>query len=224
MRMRKGRTPPPFRHERESPDVSSPTVGFIGRSGAHDGGGHPIGQSGSLAGMKGIQSSPELIATVTKHREIDKLGLVEIASRLGLGYPDVFRAYRYGRCLRLEAWQEGDPEIPPIPARAARFGDKAKVKTKPRRSGIKSRPNLYRLESNGSYGGRGWRLHLRRNGAVFTHYFSDLRYGSPEKSLAAGEKALCEMLALLESSRCGVNNRISASGIKKARRLLRDGS
>ena len=172
--------------------------------------------------MNRIQSSPELIATVAKHREIDKLGLVEIASRLGLGYPEVFRAYKYGRALRLEAWQEGDPEIPPIPARGRRFGYKAEEKTKARRSGIKSRPNLYRLKSNGPHGGHGWRLHLRRNGAFFAHYYSDLRYGSPEKSLAAGERALCEVLALLESSRCGVNNRISASGIKKARRLLRD--
>ena len=176
--------------------------------------------------MKGIQSSSELIATVTKHREIDNLGLVEIASLLGVGYPEVFRAYKYGRALRLEARQDGDPEIPPIPVRKRKVGDKAKVKTKPRRSGMKSRPNLYRLEhhdSHGPDGGRGWRLHLRRNGAFFAHYFSDLRYGSPEKSLAAGEKALCEVLALLDSSKCGVNNRITASAIKKARRLLRDG-
>ena len=179
--------------------------------------------------MKGIQSSPELIATVTKHREIDRLGLVEIASLLGLGYPVVVRAYNYGRAQRLEARQEGDPEIPPIPARGRRVDYKAEEKPKARRSGIKSRPNLYRLKHHGSHGSHGWngcngwRLHLRRNGAFFSHYFSDLRYGSPEKSLAVAEKALCEVLALLDSSRCGVNNRISASGIKKARRLLRDG-
>jgi hypothetical protein len=173
--------------------------------------------------MKGIQSSSELIATVTKHREIDKLGLVEIASLLGVGYPEVFRAYKYGRAFRLEARQDGDPEIPPIPARGRRFGYKGVGKPKARRSGMKSRPNLYRLESHRPRGGHGWRLHLRRNGEVFACYFADLRYGSPEKSLAAGEKALCEVLALLDSSRCGVNNRITASAIKKARRLLRDG-
>lgn len=170
-----------------------------------------------------IQSPSELIATVTKHREIDKLGLVEIASLLGLRYSEVIRAYKNGRTLRLEAKQDGDPEIPPIPARGRRFGYKAEEKPKARRSDVKSRPNLYRIQSNGPHGGHGWRLHLRRNGAVFTHYFSDLRYGSPEKSQAIGEKALCEVRTLLDSSRTNVNNQLTASTIKKARRLLRDG-
>lgn len=173
--------------------------------------------------MKGIQSSPELIATVTKHREVDKLGLVEIASRLGLGYPAVVRAYNYRRALRLEAWQEGDPEIPPIPARGRRFGHKAEEKNKARRSGMKSRPNLCRLEHHGSHGGHGWQLHLRRDGTLLTRYFSDLRYGSPEKALAAGEKSLREVRTLLDSSRTDVKGRITASTIKKARRLLRVG-
>lgn len=52
-------------------------------------------------------------------------------------------------------------------------------------------------------------------------YFPDKKFGTGKKSLAAAEKTLTELRALLDGSKL-VEGKLSASTIKKAQKLLAD--
>ena len=60
--------------------------------------------------MKRSCPSPELVAKVTQHRDVEKLGFVEISRLIGLKYPAVVGAYRYGR--KQTGWV-AEPKAPP---------------------------------------------------------------------------------------------------------------
>lgn len=68
---------------------------------------------------------------------------------------------------------------------------------------------------------QGWRLCLSRAGTTFTKYFSDKKYGSSKKSLAAAEKTLSALKKLADNSR-RVNGKLSKATIRKAEKLLKD--
>ena len=174
---------------------------------------------GSFVSRKRICHSPELIAKVTQHYEADKLSFGEIAALLGLNYKVVTCVYKTGRTQRENGRKKGDPKLPPAPKPGRRLSHVTEEEINARRSGMKSLPNLYRLE-HPRY--NGWQLRIRREGVGFTHYFSDLRYKGPKKSLAVAKRALCELLALIDNSKRGVGGRIAASTIREARRMLRD--
>lgn len=65
----------------------------------------------------------------------------------------------------------------------------------------------------------GWRLCVTKTGTTFIKYFSDKKFGSGKKSLAAAEAALTELRALLDNSK-RVNGKLSATTIRKAEALL----
>ncbi len=83
---------------------------------------------------------------------------------------------------------------------------------------MKSKRNLTRFTYD-TTAFQGWRLCLSRAGTTFTKYFSDKKYGGPKKSLAAAEKALADLLRLVDNSR-RVNGKLSKATIQKARKLL----
>jgi hypothetical protein len=60
--------------------------------------------------MKRSCPTPELVAKVTQHRDVEKLGFVEISRLVGLKYPVVVYAYRYGRKL---SGHVAEPKVPP---------------------------------------------------------------------------------------------------------------
>ncbi|HCQ34067.1 MAG TPA: hypothetical protein DIV54_11260 [Verrucomicrobiales bacterium] len=66
---------------------------------------------------------------------------------------------------------------------------------------------------------QGWRLCLSRAGTTFTKYYSDKKYGSSKKSLAAAEASLAELVQLVDNSR-RVDNKLSQTTVRKARKLL----
>ena len=83
---------------------------------------------------------------------------------------------------------------------------------------MKSKRNLTRFTYE-TTAFQGWRLCLSRAGTTFTKYFSDNKYGSSKKSLAAAESSLAELVQLVDNSR-RVDNKLSQATTRKARKLL----
>ncbi|MEO1826002.1 MAG: hypothetical protein ABGZ31_09845 [Roseibacillus sp.] len=83
---------------------------------------------------------------------------------------------------------------------------------------MKSKRNLTRFTYE-TTAFQGWRLCLSRAGTTFTKYFSDKKYGSSKKSLAAAETSLAELVQLVDNSR-RVDNKLSQATTRKARKLL----
>ena len=83
---------------------------------------------------------------------------------------------------------------------------------------MKSKRNLTRFTYE-TTAFQGWRLCLSRAGTTFTKYFSDKKYGSSKKSLAAAESSLAELVQLVDNSR-RVDNKLSQATTRKARKLL----
>ena len=83
---------------------------------------------------------------------------------------------------------------------------------------MKSKKNLTRFTYE-TAAFEGWRLCISRAGTTFTRYFPDKRFGGGKKSLAAAEKALEEVKALLDGSK-RVDGKLSATPIRKVEKLL----
>lgn len=83
---------------------------------------------------------------------------------------------------------------------------------------MKSKKNLTRFTYE-SAAFEGWRLCISRSGSTFTRYFPDKKFGGPRKSLAAAEKTLKELKAMIEGAR-RVNGKLTATTVKKAEKLL----
>ena len=84
---------------------------------------------------------------------------------------------------------------------------------------MKSRKNLFRITKKAF---NAWRLSIRRSDAIFYCYFPDKAFGgSPRKSLAAAQKTLAEITALLDGAR-RVDGKLSARTIRRANKLLKD--
>jgi hypothetical protein len=83
---------------------------------------------------------------------------------------------------------------------------------------MKSKKNLTRFTYE-TAAFEGWRLCLSRAGSTFTKYFPDKKFGSGRKSLAAAEKALGEVKAILDSAR-KVDGKLSATTVRKVEKLL----
>lgn len=92
-----------------------------------------------------------------------------------------------------------------------------KTKTAP----MTSKKNLTRFDYEKS-AFEGWRLCLSKTGTTFTRYFPDKKFdGNAKKSLAAAEKTLAELKALLDGSK-RVDGKLTASTIRKGEKLLAD--
>ena len=65
---------------------------------------------------------------------------------------------------------------------------------------LKSKKNLTRFTYE-TAAFEGWRLCLSKKGTTFTKYFSDKKFGTGKKSLAAAEKTLAELKTVLEASK-----------------------
>lgn len=85
---------------------------------------------------------------------------------------------------------------------------------------MKSKKNLTRFNYE-SAAFEGWRLCISRAGSTFTRYFPDKKFEGPKKSLAAAEKTLVELKALLDASK-RVDGKLPATTIRKAEKLLKD--
>lgn len=85
---------------------------------------------------------------------------------------------------------------------------------------MKSKKNLTRFTYE-SAAFEGWRLCISKAGSTFTRYFPDKKFGGGKKSLAAAEKTLAELKALLDGSK-RVNGKLSPTTVKKAEKLLAD--
>ncbi|RYD21265.1 MAG: hypothetical protein EOP88_11990 [Verrucomicrobiaceae bacterium] len=83
---------------------------------------------------------------------------------------------------------------------------------------MKSKRNLTRFTYE-TAAFEGWRLCLSKTGTTFTKYFSDKKFGSGKKSLAAAEVALNELKDVINGSKL-VAGKLSPSTIKKANKLL----
>ena len=83
---------------------------------------------------------------------------------------------------------------------------------------MKSKKNLTRFNYE-TAAFEGWRLSLSRTGTSFTRYFPDKKFGSAKKSLAAAEKTLAELKALIDSSK-RVDGKLSPATIRKGEKLL----
>ena len=85
---------------------------------------------------------------------------------------------------------------------------------------MKSKKNLTRFDYEKS-AFEGWRLSLCKAGTTFTRYFPDKKFGGAKQSLAAAEKTLEELKALIAGSKL-VDGTLSPATIKKAMKLLAD--
>jgi hypothetical protein len=85
---------------------------------------------------------------------------------------------------------------------------------------MKSKKNLTRFTYE-SAAFEGWRLCISKAGTTFTRYFPDKKFGGGKKSLAAAEKTLTELKALLEGAK-KVDGKLAPSTVKKAEKLLAD--
>ena len=65
----------------------------------------------------------------------------------------------------------------------------------------------------------GWRLSISRAGSTFTRYFPDKKFGGGKYSLAAAEKTLEEVEAIIDGSK-RVDGKLPAATVKKAEKLL----
>ncbi len=85
---------------------------------------------------------------------------------------------------------------------------------------LESRKNLTRFTyENAAF--EGWRLCVSRAGTTFTKYFSDKKYGSGKKSLAAAEDTLEKLLIIVEQSR-RINGKLSKTTTEKVNQLLKN--
>lgn len=85
---------------------------------------------------------------------------------------------------------------------------------------MKSKKNLTRFTYE-TAAFEGWRLCISRAGTTFTRYFPDKKFGGGKKSLAAAEKTLAEVKAIIETSK-RVDGKLTASTIKKTEKILAD--
>lgn len=85
---------------------------------------------------------------------------------------------------------------------------------------MKSKKNLTRFTYE-TAAFEGWRLCISKKGTVLARYFSDKKFGSGKKSLAAAEKTLAELKLLIDGSKL-VDGKLSPTTIKKAEKLLKD--
>jgi len=86
---------------------------------------------------------------------------------------------------------------------------------------MKSKKNLTRFDYEKS-AFEGWRLSLCKAGATFTRYFPDKKFGGNAKqSLAAAEKTLEELKALIAGAKL-VDGKLAPATIKKAEKLIAD--
>lgn len=83
---------------------------------------------------------------------------------------------------------------------------------------MKSKKNLTRFSYETS-AFEGWRLCICRAGSTFTRYFPDKKFGSAKKSLAAAEKTLAELKALIDGSK-RVDGKLTAATIRKGEKLI----
>jgi hypothetical protein len=83
---------------------------------------------------------------------------------------------------------------------------------------MKSKRNLTRFTYE-TAAFEGWRLCISRAGTSFTKYFPDKKFGSAKKSLAAAEKTLGELKALIEGAK-RVDGKLTPTTIKKGEKLL----
>jgi hypothetical protein len=90
----------------------------------------------------------------------------------------------------------------------------------PNTTTMKSKKNLTRFNYE-TAAFEGWRLCLSKAGTTFTRYFPDKKFGDGKKSLAAAEKTLAELKALIEGSK-RVDGKLSPSTIRKGEKLLAD--
>jgi hypothetical protein len=88
----------------------------------------------------------------------------------------------------------------------------------PTPNAMKSKKNLTRFTYE-SAAFEGWRLCISKAGTTFTRYFPDKKFGSGKKSLAAAEKTLAELKALLDGAK-KVDGKLAPSTVKKAEKLL----
>jgi len=86
---------------------------------------------------------------------------------------------------------------------------------------MKSKKNLTRFTYE-TAAFEGWRLCISKTGTTFTRYFPDKKFdGNAKKSLAAAEKTLAELKALLDGAK-RVDGKLSPTTIRKAEKLLKD--
>jgi hypothetical protein len=85
---------------------------------------------------------------------------------------------------------------------------------------MKSKKNLTRFTYE-SAAFEGWRLCISRAGSTFTRYFPDKKFGGGKKSLAAAEKTLAELKALIDGAK-RVEGKLTPTTVKKAEKLLAD--
>lgn len=85
---------------------------------------------------------------------------------------------------------------------------------------MKSKKNLTRFTYE-TAAFEGWRLCLSKTGTTFTRYFPDKKFGGPKESLAAAEKTLVELKAIIAGSKL-VEGKLPPATIKKVEKLLKD--
>ena len=83
---------------------------------------------------------------------------------------------------------------------------------------MKSKRNLTRFTYE-TAAFEGWRLCISRAGSTFTKYFPDKKFGGGKKSLAAAEKVLVEVKALIEGAK-RVDGKLTPATVKKAEKIL----
>jgi hypothetical protein len=83
---------------------------------------------------------------------------------------------------------------------------------------MKSKKNLTRFTYE-SAAFEGWRLCISKAGTTFTRYFPDKKFGGGKKSLAAAEKTLAELKALLDGAK-KMDGKLAPATVKKAEKLL----
>ena len=85
---------------------------------------------------------------------------------------------------------------------------------------MKSKKNLTRFTyENSAF--EGWRLCISRAGTNFTRYFPDKKFGGSKKSLAAAEKTLADLKAVIDGAN-RVDGKLAPATIRKAEKLLAD--
>ena len=83
---------------------------------------------------------------------------------------------------------------------------------------MKSKKNLSRFDYE-TAAFEGWRLSICQAGTTFTRYFPDKKFGDAKKSLAAAEKTLAELKAILAGSK-RVDGKLAPATIRKGQKLL----
>ncbi len=193
-----------------------------------------------LCGICGVSPRP-----AAAYPDNPVTGLVRIENRYLFGFEQTLRASK--KSLRLAHrkppfvdgdWVSGEKPLdilsgyarldathpPPMKKQATPAKRKAATKTQvpaakaAAPSDLKSRKNLTRFNYE-TAAFEGWRLSLSRTGTTFTRYFPDKKLGGPMESLAAAEKALAELKALIDGSKL-VDGKLSPTTIRKGQKLL----